>query len=115
MTFCSLSHQLSGTRGIEGSTMPPTVRPQLAIGPVMKGWGSWEWVGVFFYSYLVDSFQTITFNAWDIPDADAVIIIKHPPPQAWADEIARRSALIYCPVDFYGDSKSINEDAKWLK
>lgn len=91
------------------------VRPKLAVGPVMPGWGSWDWVGTFLAEELEGPFETSTFTRWQIPDADAVVVVKHAPPAGWAEEVARRSALIYCPIDHYGAANEIDADATWLR
>jgi hypothetical protein len=93
----------------------PSIYPIVAIGPVMPGWGSWDWVGIFLVEHLRGPFHTTTFNRWDIPNADAVVVVKHAPPDDWVETVSRRSSIIYCPIDSYSDSSEIDADAGWLR
>jgi glycosyltransferase involved in cell wall biosynthesis len=86
---------------------------RIAFGPEMPGWGSWEWVGADLARTL--GARATTFTAWQEPDADAVIVVKHPPPPEWAKCVARRAALIYCPVDQYDSAGEIAADALMLR
>jgi hypothetical protein len=81
----------------------------------MPGWGSWDWVGADLLGELTKWCEAVSFNAWDLPDADAVIVVKHAPPRAWAEAVARRAALVYCPVDFYGSATEIDADGALLR
>jgi hypothetical protein len=81
----------------------------------MPGWGSWDWVGEAFLEGLRDEFETASFAPWAVPDAAVVVVVKHAPPPEWAAEVARRSALVYCPIDFYGSPVEIAADADWLR
>lgn len=49
----------------------------VAFGPEIPGWGSWDWVGSDLADTLADDFDTRTFRAWEEPEADVVILIKH--------------------------------------
>lgn len=95
------------------SPTPP--RPRLAIGPVMPGWGSWEWVGLGLVDGLAGAFETQTFAAWELPDAEAVVVVKHAPPPDWVAAAAARAPVLYCPIDAYGDPADIAADAGWLR
>lgn len=90
-------------------------RPTLAIGPVLPGWGSWGWVGEFLLKHLDGPFATTPFSAWDEPSADAVLVVKHAPPAGWAERVARRCAIVYCPIDYYAEAAHIPADAGWLR
>src|SRR5262245_2241825 len=90
------------------------LRPSVAVGPEVPGWGSWDWVGQSFLDGLSGPFVTRTFRPWDIPDAHAVGVVKHAPPPEWAEEVGRRAALVYCPIDFYDSAAAIEADAGWL-
>ncbi len=81
----------------------------------MPGWGSWDWVGTFLVEHLQGPFRTSTFDPWQIPSADIVVIVKHAPPGEWIEEVSRRSAVVYCPIDWYGDAADIDADASWLR
>lgn len=89
--------------------------PTVAIGPVMPGWGSWDWVGTFLVERLQGPFRTSTFQAGEIPRADLVVVVKHAPSPEWVDDVSRRSAIIYFPIDCYGDPREIEADAVWLR
>ncbi|MFO0824981.1 MAG: glycosyltransferase [Gemmataceae bacterium] len=87
----------------------------VAIGPVMPGWGSWDWVGTFLVEQLQGPFRTTTFQAGEIPRADLVAIVKHAPPPEWVEAVSKKSAIIYCPIDWYGDPREIEADSVWLR
>lgn len=91
------------------------VRPIVAIGPTMPGWGSWDWIGAGLIDGLRGLFDVRVFAPWDVPAADVVIVVKHAPPQGWVAAAADRAAVIYCPVDYYGDPAEITADAEWLR
>ena len=42
-------------------------------------------------------------------------MVKHRPQREWVEHIARRSAIIYAPVDAYDSPAIIDEDAAWLR
>ncbi|QJX01317.1 hypothetical protein FTUN_8961 [Frigoriglobus tundricola] len=87
----------------------------VAVGPVMPGWGSWDWVGTFLVEHLGGPFRATTFAPGEVPDADVVLVVKHAPPPAWVDAVAARAAVIYCPIDYYGAAAEIDADADWLR
>lgn len=91
------------------------VRPSVAVGPVHPGWGSWEWVGGSFCDALAFGHDVRTFGPGEVPDADLVMLVKHPPSAEWIDRVAVRSPVIYCPVDCYGAAGEIAADAGWLR
>lgn len=95
--------------------MPRSVPCTVAVGPVMPGWGSWDWVGTFLVKQLASHYQTLTFEPWEVPDADTVVVIKHAPPSDWVEDVIPRSALVYCPIDHYGEASEIDADADWLR
>lgn len=88
--------------------------PLVTIGPVMPGWGSWEWVGTFLLQCLDGPFRPASFEPWEVPDADVVVVVKHAPPLEWIDEVTRRSAVVWCPIDWYADVGQIEADRPWL-
>jgi len=87
--------------------------PTIAFGPKMPAWGSWEWVGADLASAL--GLRASTFAGWEEPDADVVVVVKHGPPPDWAERIATRSTLVYCPIDRYGALEEIAQDAVFLR
>lgn len=89
-----------------------TPRFRVSVGPAMPGWGSWDWVGTF----LLDSFapDSQPFSAWERTDADLVIVVKQAPPVEWLRQVAERSAVVYCPIDWYGHREQIEADADRL-
>ncbi len=95
--------------------MASATHTTVAIGPVMPGWGSWDWVGTFLVEHLGGLFRTTTFGAWDEPEGDAVLVVKHAPPPEWAHAVTRRASLVYCPIDHYGAAAEIEDDAEWLR
>lgn len=86
------------------------------LGPLMPGWGSWEWLG----QEMIPAFQrwanveTFTYDQ-PPPKHGTLIVIKHPPPRLWQKSL-RASAVpvIYAPVDFYDSLREIDQDASWL-
>ena len=86
----------------------------VAFGPEMPGWGSWEWVGDDLCRELAESFRTVRFRGWDVPDCDVAVVVKHAPPLAAARQLARRARLVYCPVDYYGSAADLLADRAWL-
>ena len=90
-------------------------RVVVAFGPEAAGWGSWDWVGNDMISALSADFATQTFSAWEVPDADVVVLVKHQPPAEWVERVARHAAIIYAPVDAYGSAAAIDADSLWLR
>jgi glycosyltransferase involved in cell wall biosynthesis len=113
------SHIFSSKLGLDnlldGSVVPRSTQPTLAVGPVMPGWGSWDWVGTFLVEHLQGPFRTSTFEPWQTPSANVVVVVKHAPPASWLDEMSRRSAIVYCPIDWYGEAAEIDADTQWLR
>jgi hypothetical protein len=64
---------------------------------------------------LATRFSTCTFLAWDVPDADVVVVVKHAPPPEWVERVAGRSAIVYAPVDLYPSAGAIDADSAWLR
>ena len=89
--------------------------PTAAFGPEAPGWGSWNWIGADLARALARVFATQTFRAWEIPDCDVVIVVKHPPGIEWVERVARSAAIIYAPVDAYDSAAAIDSDALWLR
>lgn len=89
--------------------------PVVAFGPIMPGWGSWEWVGHDIAQELSRWFDTVHFHAEEIPEADAVVVIKHLLSGGWLEEASRRLPIIYCPVDYYGSGEDIDCDGVKLR
>lgn len=87
-------------------TLP--VRARVAFGPVMPGWGSWDWVGADLCEELGHYFVTTTFGFDEVPDADVVVVVKHLPPLVWLESSARRSRILCCPVDYFGSAGDLD-------
>jgi hypothetical protein len=96
---------------------PPVAqyRPRVAFGPEVPGWGSWDWIGADLSLALSKDFTTRAFRAWEEPDCDIVVLVKHPPRSDWVERVARRAAIIYAPVDAYDSAAAIDADAAWLR
>jgi hypothetical protein len=86
----------------------------IAIGPVMPGWGSWEWVGADLVQELAKYYRIRTF----VPDEEIVcdveLRIKHPRAQQLLSYSAKETPIIYCPIDLYDGSDEIDADRIWL-
>ncbi|MFO0811981.1 MAG: hypothetical protein U0796_02115 [Gemmatales bacterium] len=91
-------------------------KPLLHVGPVMPGWGSWEWLGQELIPEWQQSWDVSTFDYdQEPPTHGTLVLIKHPPPAAWwerARQANRRS--VYAPVDHYGSVAEIDQQAGWL-
>src|SRR5262249_39632593 len=88
---------------------------RIAIGPYMPGWGSWDWVGTHLIATFSKNAHLTTFSAWEGPEADVALMVKHAPPQDWMEKVAKRSAVIFLPVDSYGSDDEIDVDASLLR
>jgi hypothetical protein len=88
---------------------------RVAFGPEAPGWGSWDWTGADVQRSLNTFFNATTFRPWELPDCDVLVVVKHAPPRDWVEEAARRAAVVYGPVDFYGCANEIDADAPWLR
>lgn len=88
---------------------------RIHLGPVMQGWGSWEWLGQSMILAFERYAEVTTFNYDQEPPNDgAVIIIKHPPPPTWWKSLPPEIPAIYAPVDFYESLRDIDAHAPWL-
>jgi hypothetical protein len=87
----------------------------VAFGPIAPGWGSWDWVGSDLVTALAGDFRTRSFPAWEVPRCDALVVVKHPPPPGWLDRLDRHTAVVYCPVDAFGQAAEIDAAAPWLR
>lgn len=93
----------------------PFVPPSIAIGPSTCEWGARDWAGGSLVEALQGPFPVQTFQPWEVPVAEVVLVVKQPPPLGWVTEVVRRSAVIYCPVDHYADPEEIAAHAPWLR
>ena len=89
--------------------------PRVALGPVMPGWGSWDWVGADMQEELSRWYRTASFAPGEVPAADLVLVVKHAPDLSWMECCCRRSAVVYCPVDYYGSAAAIDADGPLLR
>jgi hypothetical protein len=100
----------------DGTTPAHTVStPCIAFGPELPDWGSWAWVGADLAKELSKHFGTVTFRADEIPKCDVAVFVKHAPSRELVEEVSRRAAVVYCPVDYYGAAAMIDADADMLR
>lgn len=92
-----------------------TQQPAIAIGPVMPGWGSWEWLGVDLQKALSKRYRMVSFAGDQVPECDVAIIVKHALPASVVAALAERSAVIYAPVDFFGTTADIDAADRMLR
>jgi hypothetical protein len=92
-----------------------TARPTFAFGPVVPGWGSWEWVGAETATFLRRFAPVKLFGPGDEPTGDVIVFIKHPPPDSLWAEIERSRRIVYAPIDHYGSPREIDADWRWLR
>jgi hypothetical protein len=90
-------------------------QPLVAFGPEMPDWGSWQWIGADLQQELSKYYRTASFTGHVDPSAYAVVIVKHSLPLQLVEELSRHSAVIYCPVDFYGSAAEIDAEAQMLR
>jgi len=88
-------------------------RRSVAFGPRIEGFGSWDWVGADTAQAVSSDFDVTVFGE-QVPEADVVVFIKFKPRAEILRDISRRSALVYCPIDFYGSADEIRKDADSL-
>lgn len=100
--------------GADGPTTADD-RPLVAFGPEAPGWGSWQWVGADLLPPLAGAFRTACFPAWEVPRCDILVLVKHVPPPGWLTRIDPRTAVVYCPVDYFGDAADIDAAAPLLR
>src|SRR5438094_7821053 len=89
--------------------------PTVAIGPETPGWGSWDWVGQDLVTALARYYSTSKFGWEEVPRADIVIIVKHALSASVVRQLAERSYVLYCPIDYYGGPQEIDRDADMLR
>ena len=87
----------------------------VSFGPVAPGWGSWDWVGADLAEALSGEIDVRVYQAWELPHAQVVVVVKHQPPAEWVETVARQARLIFAPVDGYGSVAEIDRDAGWLR
>jgi hypothetical protein len=87
--------------------------PQVAIGPCMEGFGSWDWLGADLARGLGEDFRVSVFSH-DPPAADVTIFIKQFAPLDVLRSLAPKTQILYCPVDAYGSAAEIDADAERL-
>jgi hypothetical protein len=90
------------------------MQPTIAIGPVMPGWGSWEWVGADLVQELAKYYRICTFVEGEPFDCDAELRIKHPPIHMPLNYSSRKNPIVFCPIDLYSGSEEIDADRAWL-
>lgn len=91
----------------------PASRRRIAFGPVMPGFGSWEWIGAELVDSLSGRFETMTFRD-EIPDCDAAVFVKFRPDASQVRELSSRAAVLFAPVDAYGSAVEIDADVDVL-
>ena len=109
-----MTHPTPPDTPFEG-TAPPRRRLRVAFGPEAPGWGSWDWTGADVLRLLAPRFATSSFPAWEVPEADLVVLVKHAPPPGWVEAVTRHAPLLYGPVDRYGSAAEVDADAPWLR
>lgn len=92
------------------------MKPVIAIGPTMPGWGSWEWLGEDLIQALAEKFTFTKFGYQEpIPKCDLALVIKHPLARDQAERVSKTTPLIYCPVDYYGAMNEVDSDFQALR
>ncbi|MDB5336755.1 MAG: hypothetical protein JWN70_2374 [Planctomycetaceae bacterium] len=89
--------------------------PQIAIGPIMPTWGSWEWLGEELIPELSQWYRVTPFGRGETPEGRIIIIIKHRPIHTEMSRLPKTAQLVFCPVDLYGSVAEIDADAAFLR
>jgi hypothetical protein len=89
--------------------------PHICFGPEMPAWGSWQWIGADLCRHLAPHFRTSTFRWGEVPSGDVCVVVKHALPPDVLAKLNRRTALIYCPIDYYGAPAAIDADRVFLQ
>src|SRR4029077_15886972 len=89
---------------------PKFGRPVIAFGPRLPDFGSWDWVGADIADELSREFDVRIFDH-EVPLCDLVVFVKFKPAADAHRRISQSSAIIHCPIDFYGSSSEIDADA----
>ena len=86
----------------------------VAVGPEIKGAGSWNWVGIDLINSLNadQRYQAFAFEN-ELPECDVCIFVKWLPELSVLKALAKHSAIIFCPIDAYGSGTEI--DADWQR
>lgn len=87
----------------------------MAFGPCLPGWGSWDWLGADTARELSNCFDISLFESAHVPECDVAVIIKHLLPSGVMRRLAQRTAIVYCPVDYYGHPDDIASDGPTLR
>ncbi len=90
--------------------MSESLRARITFGPELPEFGSWNWLGADLARGLANDFSVTIFRE-EIPAVEVAVFIKFLPPEVELRAIAERSAILYCPVDFYGAAAEIDADA----
>ncbi len=108
---------MRGVQGIEqsASVLGSNLRGvRVAFGPQAPSFGSWRWLGQDAVDAIHGACQSVVFDEV-VPDADVVFLIKFKPDASALKALRRRSVLVYCPVDIYGDDREIEADEESLR
>ena len=89
---------------------------KVVLGPE-KNVPSWHWVGFDTCRELSKYYEVDTFSHYKrAPQADVIIFIKQKPPLNIINEAAaRKTKLIYCPIDWYYGMDQMGKDHVILK
>jgi hypothetical protein len=87
----------------------------VAIGPDTPGWGSWDWVGADLVPELARWYRTSPFDWEELPEADVLLVVKHPVRTQVGRGGNGDPPIIYCPIDHYGSAAEIDADRDWLR
>ncbi|MDB5387278.1 MAG: hypothetical protein JWM11_2924 [Planctomycetaceae bacterium] len=88
-------------------------RLRVAFGPAAPEFGSWRWLGSDLCDALAQRFDTTVFEN-TVPACDVAIFIKFKPSAVELRSLRNRAALVFCPVDVYGNPTEIEVDGSSL-
>lgn len=96
--------------------IPTTCSVKISIGPEIEEAGSWNWVGKDLMEFLSESqiYQANSFQN-ELPQSDVFIFVKWLPERDTLKALAKRSLVIYCPIDVYGGGAEIDADWERLR
>ncbi|HUI25428.1 MAG TPA: hypothetical protein VL403_05030, partial [Candidatus Kryptonia bacterium] len=100
----------------ESTTLPALKRRTIAFGSV-RDQPSWNWVGFDTARELSKHYDVGIYDSWSrVPDCDVLFVIKDRPPDRFIHEAqAKRTKLVYCPIDVYQGHDHLIRDADFLR
>lgn len=92
------------------------MKTQVAIGPELPEFGSWQWIGQDLVKGLSASCEVATFSdPENVPAAEITVFLKFKPPLPQLEELTKHTHPVFMPVDVYGSVNEIESDRGSLR